>query len=251
MSDNTGITWADSTYNPVTGCSPISEGCQHCFARTMAKRLQAMGSPGYEYGFEVTLHPERLDEPAHWRKPRRVFCVSMGDLFHEEVPGEFINRVWMSAFNAPRHTYLFLTKRPARLLEWTRRKAAATQWPIEDIWPDWMWLGVTAENQARADERIPILLDTPAAHRWISMEPLLGPVDLRPWLSRLGWVVVGGESGPGYRPMNLDWVRDLRDQCAAARVPFHFKQFDGVRPAKLPELDGVVHDAVPPFGERA
>lgn len=250
MSDRTGITWSDSTWNPVTGCTPISEGCARCYAEKMAKRLQAMGAKGYEHGFEVALHEDRLDEPSHWRKPRRIFVCSMSDLFHAGVPGDFINRVWSAAYNAPRHTYLFLTKRPERLRDWTQRKAAATQWPIEDIWPDWMWLGVTAENQARADERIPILLDTPAAHRWVSLEPLLGPVDLKPGLADLDWVVAGGESGPGYRPMNLDWVRDLRDQCKAAGVPFHFKQAAGVRPAKLPPLDGVVYDAVPPFGER-
>lgn len=241
MADRTGISWATTTWNPVTGCRPISEGCQHCYAQTMAKRLQAMGAKGYEDGFRVTLHCERLDQPLRWRKPRRIFVCSMGDLFHGAVPAEFVAKVFAVMKLAQHHTFLVLTKRPELMV---MRSRFIPGWPSD--YPH-VWLGVTAENQRRADERIPLLLDTPDAHSFVSLEPLLGPVDLSPWLCRLEWVIVGGESGPGYRPMHIDWVRDIRDQCYE-RAPFHFKQFSGVRSVKLPELDGRVWDAVPPLG---
>ena len=241
MADRTKISWASTTWNPITGCTPVSEGCQHCYARRMAKRLQAMGAKGYEDGFKVTPHPERLDEPLHWRKPRRIFVCSMGDLFHEDVLGEFVAQVFDIMQYAQHHTYLVLTKRPGNL-------AMYFQWHLP-LWRRWhIWYGTTAENQKRAYERIPVLTDIPCAHLWVSLEPLLGPVDLRPWLHKLGWVVVGGESGPRYRPMHIDWVRDVRDKCVDAGVPFYFKQFAGVHPKKLPELDGRVWDQQPKFG---
>jgi len=247
----TGITWCDETWNPISGCTPISEGCENCYARAMAKRLQGMGQKGYENGFEVTLHKERINQPSRWRKPRRVFVVSMGDLFHEDVPMAKIKGIWNVAFNVPRHTYLFLTKRPGRLKEFTERAARAMYWPIEDIWPDWMWIGTTVENQDRAEERLGILLDTPAVHRFVSCEPLLGPVRLSSWLGYrcIEWVIVGGESGPGHRPMEIGWARSIREQCKEKGIPFHFKQYSGHRPEKCPELDGVRHTARPPFGE--
>lgn len=284
MSDGTGITWASSTWNPTSGCTPISEGCRNCYAEKMAKRLQAMGAKGYERGFEVTLHPERLGEPLHWREPRVVFVVSMGDLFHEDVPLEFIAKVFAVMQLAQHHTFLVLTKRPERMAEfyrWLNSDDGSRAWlkavvgvpagPYEGwscAWPFRnIWLGVTAENQLRANKRIPILTQIPAAHRFVSIEPILGPVDLTKATGCNGWdgggdfphdprcciqwVIAGGESGPGYRPMDLAWVRGLRDQCRAAGVPLHFKQASGVRPAKLPLLDGVVYDAAPPFGDRA
>lgn len=257
------IEWTDETWNPVTGCTPVSEGCANCYAKRMANRLR--GRYGYPKNdpFRVTFHPDKLDKPLHWKKPRMVFVSSMGDLFHKDVKSEWINIVWHKAFNLPQHTFQILTKRPDRMLEWTRkadrmlewtRKAAKVKaWPIEEIWPENVWLGVTAENQKCADERIPILLQIPAAVRFVSVEPMLGPVDLSPWICKsckngtvaspllihpkygggcgvctnkpkLDQVICGGESGPGARPMHPNWARDLRDQCQDAGVPFFFKQ---------------------------
>lgn len=240
----TRIEWANVVWNPTTGCSPVSEGCQNCYARRFARRLR--GRYGYpdEEPFQVVLHPERLEQPRHWRKPRRVFVCSMGDLFHPDVPGWYINQVWLSMMNNSQHTYLVLTKRPERLLAWTRAAARAKAWPADEVWPWWIWVGVTAENQARADERIPILAQIPAAVRWVSCEPLLGPIDLTEYLRLAGddqyhvspvrpaldWVVVGAETGPGARLCNPEWVRSLRDQCWDENVPFFFKRWrDGSR----------------------
>jgi protein gp37 len=261
MGDNTAIQWTDATWNPVTGCSKVSPGCAHCYAETMARRLQAMGSPRYKDGFAVRIHPEALEQPLHWRKPRHVFAVSMGDLFHDEVPEAFIRLVWAVMEEARRHTFQVLTKRPARM-----RDLLAGAWPML---PN-VWLGVTAEDQPRADERVPILLETPAAVRFVSVEPMLGPVcvsdipvsggailkplvgltwEQRPGLpgftvnrprgAKLDWVVVGGESGTRARPMSEDWVRHLRDQCKAAGTAFFYKQrMDRGRKVAMPELDG-------------
>jgi protein gp37 len=277
MGTSTKIPWTDATWNPVTGCTPISRGCDHCYARRMARRLA--GRAGYPEGdgFAVTLHDDRLDEPLNWRTPRRVFVCSMGDLFHEDVPDRVIEDIFGVMALTPHLTYQVLTKRPVRMAEWIRthshgecvagvvdRLADFGQHPhrfsrqVEQIdagWP-WplpnVWLGVTAEDQERADERIPLLLQTPARVRFVSCEPLLGPVNLQRWLrlyghdgppcctERLGWhrlgehktakpdldwVIAGGESGSGARPMHPDWARSLRDQCAAAEVPFFFKQW--------------------------
>lgn len=278
MSDRSGISWTDSTWNPVSGCTPISEGCANCYAKAMAKRLQARGVKGYERGFEPTAHPDKVQLPKRWRKPRRVFVVSMGDLFHEMVPDYAIRGIWSVMIAAAHHTYFVLTKRPERMRDFILRQKG-------DLYRHWghIWLGVTAENQARADERIPILLDTPAVHRFVSVEPMLGPVDLAPWTTTprrmateinrsidyhlamggsepdddygpappdpmLDYVICGGESGPSHRNMNPDWARAVRDQCQAANVPFHFKQHSGPRPGWKPELDGVLHRATPPFG---
>ncbi len=264
--NTTTIEWAEKTWNPVTGCSPISEGCENCYAKRMAQRLR--GRYGYpeDEPFRVTLHRDRLEEPLKLRKPSRIFVCSMGDLFHDDVPGRFINEVWMTMLNAKRHTFIVLTKRPERLLQWTTTAAMAKQWPIEGIWPEHIWLMVTVENQRRADERIPILLQTPAVVRGVSVEPMLGPVDLtavqldkythmnvlegcgvttRPGYmgqslpnchcERIDWVICGGETGPGARPMHPDWVRFLRDQCQVAGVPFLFKQWGEYREACAPD----------------
>lgn len=246
----TTIEWTDRTWNPLTGCTKVSPGCDHCYAKTMHERFHGPGS------FDtVTLHPDRLSQPLRWRKPSRVFVNSMSDLFHADVPDEYIARVFAVMAQAPQHTFQVLTKRHARMrsllndpLWWnfvTAYTAAKTGQPVKYQQPlPNVWLGVSVENQQWADIRIPALLDTPAAVRFLSCEPLLGPVDLRhafrrwvpgedaPWCDdkirvadMLHWVIVGGESGPGARPMNPDWARSLRDQCVAAGVPFLFKQW--------------------------
>lgn len=267
----TKIEWAEETWNPVTGCSPISEGCRNCYAERMSKRLA--GRCGYpaDDPFRVTLHPHKLDEPLKWKKPRRVFVCSMGDLFHEDVPDEFIARIWGIMANCLNHTFQVITKRPHRMMEWLSRVKDWEGWKTHNgeppnvyggsgiivgynMWPlPNVWLGVTAENQQMADERIPILLETPAAVRFVSVEPMLGPVDLDLYLpfyrhpldddawernsyhlkrlykriqsGTLDWVICSGETGPGARPMHPDWVRSLKDQCQEAGVPFFFKQW--------------------------
>ncbi len=325
MADKTFIEWADATWNPIIGCTKVSPGCANCYIeRTPAFRMTGQR---FERGrIPVRLHPDRLGQPLRWRKPRRVFVVSMGDLFHEDVPDEFIEQVFarMDVARHRGHTFQVLTKRPERM-----RKLLADEGFAEMVaytsseenvfteyegWEsiEWAWplpnvhLGVSVENQRMADERIPLLLDTPAAVRFLSCEPLLGPLDLgkagglsvyreasavteytsgksdaipykrpgRGWQrfdGRVGidWVIVGGESGPGRaerklvercaerpcsgigwghwtcggtgwhpKPEALEWLRSIRDQCQAAGVPFHLKQYSGNRPASNPELDG-------------
>jgi protein gp37 len=246
MGNKTEIAWTDATWNPVSGCTQASPGCDHCYAARLAKRLPVAHAGGRPFS-EVVCHPERLDVPIRWRKPRRIFVCSMGDLFHDGVPFDFVDSVWGRMLLANQHTFQVLTKRPAKMLEYlsTRR------WT-----PDGsnVWLGVTAEDQQRADERIPLLLQCPAAVRLVSVEPMLGPVDLSGygWMRglltepRISWVICGGESGSGARPMHPAWARSLRDQCSAAGVPFFFKQQGGnnhLRHVRI--LDGVTHDAFP------
>ncbi len=255
---STKIEWAEETWNPITGCDPISEGCANCYARRMATRLR--GRYGYpaDDPFRVTFHPERLGQPERWKKPRMIFVCSMGDLFHERVSIDHGCMVLGAAKEAPQHKYLFLTKRPEIML-----KAMAFFCGGEPMPSNW-WLGVSAENQQRAEERIPILLQIPAAVRFVSCEPLLGPMDLdiyfseydyrptydyfrtmypdienKPILIRPGidWVICGGEAGPGARPMHPDWARSLRDQCVDAGVPFFFKQWGQYcYPDQMPEV---------------
>lgn len=263
MSDNTSIEWSDATWNPATGCTKVSPGCDNCYAETFAERWR--GTPGhhFENGFDLTLRPERLGQPLRWRRPRRIFVNSMSDLFHADVPDEFIAEVFAVMAAAHWHTFQILTKRHGRMRNLLTRPsfrdnlAHLAPWPLPNV-----HLGVSVETQQWADIRIPALLDTPAAVRWISAEPLLGPVDLtryvcpHRWLDRraddasrwvctcgldtgmdgafpirppaLDWVIVGGESGPGARPMHPDWARGLRDQCQVAEVPFFFKQAGAV-----------------------
>lgn len=345
--NRTSIEWTEYTWNPVTGCSKMSEGCQHCYAERIAKRLAGRGGYPADEPFRVTLHPERLDEPLRVQKPQRVFVSSMGDLFHPKVPETFISAVFYVMQKAKQHTFLVLTKRPKRMAEFVDRwihcdnaypmhawqigadsaagrplgyghyrRDGQQRPPLPNV-----WLGVTAENQARADERIPILLQIPAAVRFVSVEPMLGPVDLgkyfiarqmtckacghtfwsyeaefceghlvyhcgcrgfadechckysrtlkcprcgkcvcdrvKKWAAegrlqkesgryawvldrdkwqRLDWVICGGETGPGARPMHPDWVRSLRDQCQAAGVPFLFKQWgEFCYPSQMPD----------------
>jgi len=220
----TKIEWTETTWNPLTGCTPISPGCAHCYARRMAQRLAGRcGYPAAPHEFEVTLHPERLSEPLGWKKPRRVFVCSMGDLFHESVPFEYIARVYGVMTLNQQHTFQVLTKRPYRAVDfihWAEDRYKFARTPPPNI-----WLGATIENQEQADKRIPVLLQIPAAVRFVSVEPLLGPVyPLDPQGVRLDWVICGGETGPGARPMHPDWARSLRDQCAVAGVPFFFKK---------------------------
>lgn len=243
------------TWNPVTGCTKISEGCQNCYAERMSKRLA--GRCGYpaDNPFKVTLHSDRLNQPLQWKKPRRIFVCSMGDLFHPDVPYSFIDEIFNVMFEAggDKHIYLILTKRPERMRKYIQ---TYEDWDYSET--PHIWLGVTAENQQRADERIPILLQTPAAVRFVSVEPMLGPVDLeaacwgegkkRPPIDiqarqianpiALDWIICGGETGPKARPMHPDWARSLRDQCKNAGVPFFFKQWGEWGPNWLNDDDG-------------
>ena len=247
----TGVTW-----NPVTGCTKTSAGCVNCYASRMSKRLAGRcGYPEAPHQFDVTLHPDKLDQPSRWKKPRTIFVVSMGDLFHEDVPSSFICEMWQVMRECRRHTFMILTKRAARMRDVVKKYIADPEWGLTPL-PN-VWLGVTAENQEMADKRIPMLLQIPAAVRFASVEPMLGPVDLERYIvscndcgnqgstgyitryddqlcracskgeegPALDWVICGGESGPGARPMHPDWVRGLRDQCEESEIPFFFKQW--------------------------
>lgn len=228
----TKIEWTEETWNPVTGCTPVSEGCENCYARRiMANRLRGRFGYPLDKPFGVTVHHKRLNWAGRWRKPRRVFVCSMGDLFHARVPPGFVVCVLDVIRENPRHTFLLLTKRPRVMCSWLEEFQKMSG-RLSNL-----WAGTSAENQRRADERIPWLLKTPAAVRFVSLEPLLGPVDLRPAFNgtydakcgtekrRLDWVIVGGETGPGARPMRPAWVRSIRDQCKSANVPFFFKSW--------------------------
>ncbi len=216
MAQNSSIEWTEATWNPVTGCQKISPGCKHCYAERMALRLQAMGQPRYRDGFRVTLQDDVVELPLRWRKPRVIFVNSMSDLFEKSVPTEFIQRCFDVMQRASQHTFQVLTKRPERAAE------------LADVlpWPDNVWLGTSVEN-AEYVWRIEELRKAPARIRFLSVEPLLGPIPDLP-LVEIHWVIVGGESGPGARPMAEEWVLDIRDQCVAADVPFFFKQWGGV-----------------------
>ena len=251
MSDKTGIEWTDATWNPVTGCTEVSPGCDHCYAKTFAERWR--GTPGhyFESGFDIEVRPDKLLLPLRWRKPRRIFVNSMSDLFHVAVPDDYIADVFGVMARAGRHTFQVLTKRHGRMksllqlpnfTDAVRAISGVDAWPLPNV-----WLGVSAEDQKWADIRIPALLDTPAAIRFVSAEPLLGPIWVKPhMLQMLDWVIVGGESGRGARPMEASWVRDLRDQCKRERVAFLFKQWGGRTPkAGGRELDGRTWDQYP------
>lgn len=258
MADKTHIEWTEATWNPVTGCSKVSTGCKHCYAERDWGRLSANPHTRYHgRAFtDVQCHGDVLDLPLRWKRPRRIFVNSMSDLFHDAVPDLFIADVFGVMAAAPQHTFQILTKRPERA-RWLLGKqgilnfAAAVaecaalysdvdiEWPLNNV-----WLGVSIEDQATADERIPILLDTPAWTRWVSAEPLLGPIDMHGYLDGLvvgadisrpnvDWLVVGGESGPQARPMHPDWVRSLRGQCVESAVPFLFKQWGEWFPASF------------------
>jgi protein gp37 len=234
VGDNSAIEWTDATWNPVTGCTKVSPGCKHCYAERLARRLLAMGNPRYRRGFDVTLHPDQLDLPLRWRRPRRIFVNSMSDLFHEAVPIEYIGRVFEVMARADWHVFQVLTKRSERLA------ALAPALP----WPPNVWQGVSVESAEYA-HRTDDLRRVPAAVRFLSVEPLLGPIDaLR--LEGIQWVIAGGESGGERRELRPEWARLIRDQCAAQGVPFFFKQWGG-RTSKSGgrTLDGRTWDDVP------
>lgn len=234
MAIGSGIEWTDATWNPVTGCSKISPGCKHCYAERMARRLQGIGQSNYANGFEVTLQPHMLEAPPGWKRPRRIFVNSMSDLFHDRIPLAYIKRVFDVMGRTDWHQYQILTKRSERLLRLSP----------ELPWPQHVWMGVSVEAQEYTF-RIDHLRQTPAAVKFLSLEPLLGPLnnlDLR----GIDWVIVGGESGPGARPMAQAWVVDIRDRCREAGVPFFFKQWGGVFKKKTGrELEGRTWDEMP------
>jgi len=289
MGANSKIGWTNNTWNPVTGCTQVSPGCDNCYAKRMATRLR--GRCGYpaDDPFRLTLHPSSLTNPLRWRKPRRVFVCSMGDLFHADVPDEMIAMVFAVMCLCPQHTFQVLTKRPGRMRQFLSRGYADVcaaihalgidlnklpyyplkiddpgGWPLPNV-----WLGVTAENQEQAAARIHLLLRTPAAVRFVSVEPMLGAVDLTSVkfphggyenvlrcdvsqrakcagidkLNGIDWVICGGESGPKARPMHPDWATALRDQCQEARVPFYFKQWGNKAAGRV--LDGRTWDEFP------
>ena len=241
MGDKSAIEWTDATWNPITGCDRVSPGCAHCYALDLAARLQKMGVPGYENdgdpktsgpGFGLTLQPQRLDMPLRWTRPRRVFVNSMSDLFHEQVPWEYIDQVFDVMERAPQHTFQVLTKRPERMRALAR------------LVPPNVWLGTSIEND-RWVKRADYLRETPPCVRFLSCEPLLGPLPSLD-LTAIDWVIVGGESGPEHRPIDPDWVRDLRDRCTSAGVAFFFKQWGGRTPKSGGrELDGRTWDEMP------
>ena len=236
MAQASKIEWTDLTWNPVTGCDKTSPGCKHCYAERMARRLKAMGQPRYSNGFEVTLQPDLLEAPLKWKKPKVVFVNSMSDLFHPDVPLDFIARVFDTIDRAHWHVFQVLTKRSKRLRE-----------VADDLeWPGNLWMGVSIENADYA-YRSEDLACVPAGVRFLSMEPLLGPVQCLP-LDGIDWVIVGGESGPGARPVDPDWVRNIRDQCIDQDVPFFFKQWGGVNKKKAGRLlDGRTWDEMPEY----
>jgi protein gp37 len=226
---NTGIEWTDKTWNPTTGCDKISPGCLHCYAEAITQRFPR----NFPNGFKLTLHPDRLKEPTRWRTPSRVFVNSMSDLFHKDVPLDFIKQVFQVIHSTPWHVYQILTKRPERLYE----LASKLEFPKN------IWLGVSVENQNYVN-RIDFLRQIPVSVRFLSCEPLLGALNLD--LTDIDWVIVGGESGQGYRPMESSWARDIRDQCQKAEVAFFFKQVGGRTPkagGKL--LDNEIWDEMP------
>ena len=235
MAAFSSIEWTEATWNPTTGCSHISEGCAHCYAERLARRLQAMGNPNYANGFKLTLHEHMLEVPMSWRKPRMVFVNSMSDLFHTRVPFSFVDRVFDTMRACPQHVFQVLTKRSGKMLAYARR---VKQWPGN------VWMGVTVES-GRYASRIHDLRQVPAPVRFLSCEPLIAPAGRLP-LKGIHWVIVGGESGPGARPMKEEWVQSVRRQCESAGVPFFFKQWGGVRKHLTGrELDGRIYDHMP------
>ena len=234
------IEWTDATWNPVTGCTQISPGCGHCYAKTFAERFRGVPGHPYERGFDLQLRPERLDQPLRWKKPRTIFVNSMSDLFHPGVPDDYVHEVFEIMAAAGQHRFQVLTKRAERLAE------LAPSLP----WPDHVWMGVSVESQ-HWTSRIDHLRETSAAIKFLSCEPLLGPLELN--LEGIDWVIVGGESGPGARPMQPDWARGVRDRCVDEAVPFFFKQWgahdrDGRRVGKKRAgrtLDGATYCATP------
>lgn len=234
MSDQSQIEWTNATWNPVTGCTKVSQGCKNCYAERFAERWRGIPGHAYEQGFDLKLWPDRLNIPLHWKEPRMIFVNSMSDLFHEEVPLNYIQDVFQAMKEAFWHTFQILTKRSGRLLELSHQLD----------WPDNVWMGVSVENMKVAS-RVDDLRMVPAAIRFLSCEPLLGSLkDLG--LAGIQWVIVGGESGPGAREMKEEWVRELKGKCRSARIPFFFKQWGGVIKSRGGRhLDGKTFDEFP------
>ncbi|WP_445150494.1 DUF5131 family protein [Baekduia sp. Peel2402] len=240
MADNSAIEWTEATWNPVTGCSKVSPGCAHCYAETFAERWRGIPGHPYEQGFDLRIWPQRLDVPLRWKRPRMIFVNSMSDLFHEDIPVEFVHAVFDVMRRADWHTFQILTKRHDRLAELAS----------ELDWPPNVWMGVTIENR-RFVHRADCLRRVPAAVRFISAEPLLGPLEGLD-LSGIDWLIAGGESGPRHRPVKVEWLRDLRDRCDDEDVAFFFKQWGGARPKSGGRtLDGQEYDGFPRTGALA
>ena len=240
MADRSGIEWTDATWNPVTGCSKITRGCENCYAARFAERWRGIKGHPYEQGFDLRIWPERLDQPARWRKPRKIFVNSMSDLFHKRIPRQFIDKVFEQMETEDRHIYQVLTKRSSLMRGYLRRRYANGRAP------EHIWCGVSVEDST-GKARIRHLQAAPAAIRFLSIEPLLGPIGEID-LDGISWVIVGGESGPNARSLCVEWVLDIRDQCARDDVPFFFKQWGGLTPkAGGRELDGVEHNAMPRY----
>jgi protein gp37 len=218
VADNSAIEWTEATWNPVTGCDPVSPGCAHCYAKTFAERWRGIPGHSYEQGFDIRFWPERLEQPLRWTRPRMIFVNSMSDLFHEDVPLGYIEQVFDVMRRAERHTFQILTKRHERLAEIAG----------ELSWHPNVWIGVSIENR-RFVHRADYLREVDAAVRFISAEPLLGPLDGLD-LSGIDWLIAGGESGPGHRPVRIEWLRELRDRCLDEEVAYFFKQWGGHRP---------------------
>ena len=239
MSETSSIEWTDATWNPVRGCTKVSPGCTHCYAETFAERFRGVPGHAYEQGFDLRLVPDKLLEPARWTRPKMVFVNSMSDLFHEDVPDSYVRAVVEVMCECSWHLYQVLTKRSGRL-----RQMLSTELAKAAARPN-IWWGVSVENRKHGLPRLGDLVATQTTTRFLSIEPLLedvGEIDLR----NIDWVIVGGESGPGARPMKREWVVSLREQCDAARVPFFFKQWGGVRKKRAGrELDGKVYDQFP------
>ena len=234
---DTGIEWTEHTWNPVTGCSQVSPGCDNCYALAIAERMR--GTKAFPDGFDVTLRPHRLRDPLRWKQPARIFVNSMSDLFHREIPDDFVCQVWATMTAASHHTFQILTKRPHRMSHKLRELGLPT--------PPHIWLGTSVEDQKRGSSRLGALCEIDTPSRFVSAEPLLAPVTLKGFLGDIGWVIVGGESGKGRRPMDYDWARNIRDECAGAGVRFFYKQGNAFRSGQDRVLDGRTHDDLPPL----
>lgn len=222
------IEWTDETWNPITGCTPCSPGCDNCYAEMMSRRLKGRFGYHYQDPFQITMHKEKFKEPLKLRKPRKIFPCSMGDLFHPKVPEHWIDTVFQITTLAPQHVYQILTKRPDRMQMYLMN--IVSKYGVEI--PDNLWFGVTAENQQIADQRLPILIDTPVTNRFVSVEPMLEAIDISQYISHLDWLIVGGETGVKARYMDPEWAIEIKDLCRQNDVPFFFKQMS--KKATLP-----------------
>jgi protein gp37 len=238
MADRSSIEWTDATWNPVTGCTKITAGCDNCYAARFSERFRGVKGHPFENGFDLTLRPDRIEQPLTWRRPRMIFVNSMSDLFHKGVPRGFIDRVFDAMEGADWHVFQLLTKRSSLMRDYLKRRYEGASPPSH------IWMGTSVEDH-RATSRIRHLREAPAAVRFLSVEPLIGPIG-EVDLSGIHWVIAGGESGPGARPMHIDWAREIRDQCNAKGVAFFFKQWGGTRPKSGGRtLDGREWDELP------